>query len=145
MRYRCEGSGSSAKPLGSKTMKVALKAALLGLTIWHAAAVGEARAETIVIQNYYWAKAGKAQQVYEHRLHASEVRRKLGLPAGRVLKRSGADGEGPDVIWECEYASERAREEDLRALADSGAFEAVTGKMGTLIDRFERGMYVVNQ
>ncbi|HEY5824057.1 MAG TPA: hypothetical protein VIT44_06825 [Cyclobacteriaceae bacterium] len=46
----------------------------------------------IVIQNHYYPKQGKDQEVYEWRLHASEVRAKLGLPKGRVLKKITGTG-----------------------------------------------------
>lgn len=39
----------------------------------------------IVVMNKYWAKEGKIEQVYNHRLFASEIRKKLGLAVGRVL------------------------------------------------------------
>lgn len=99
--------------------------------------------EKIIIQNYYWAKEGKIEEVYQHRLYASQVRKELGLAVGRVLKRTDAEGELPNVIWECEYESEEARQEDLRKLENTGKFEPVMEKMSTLIDKFDRGMYKV--
>ncbi len=104
----------------------------------------EASKEKIVIQNYYWAKDGKIEEVYQHRLYASQVRKELGLAVGRVFKRMDTDGDLPNVIWECEYDSEEARQEDLRKLEGTGAFEPVMEKMSTLIDKFDRGMYKVN-
>lgn len=99
---------------------------------------------SIIVQNYYWAKDGKIEEVYAHRLYASQVRDSLGLAVGRVLKRIKKDGELSHVIWECEFANEEARKEDVRLLTESGAFEKVTKKMETLIDKFERGVYKVN-
>ncbi len=98
----------------------------------------------IIVHNYYWAKEGKIDEVYTHRLYASEVRKKLGLAVGNVLKRSENDGELAHVIWECEYSSEEARREDVRKLTESGAFDEVTKKMKTLISKFDRGVYGVN-
>lgn len=66
------------------------------------------------------------------------------MAVGRVLKRIGTSGELSHVIWECEYASKVARKEDVRKLTESGAFEKVTKKLGTLIDKFARGVYKVN-
>ena len=100
--------------------------------------------QPIIVQNYYWAKEGKIDEVYTHRLYASQVRDSLGLAVGRVLKRIGTHGELSHVIWECEYPSEAARKEDVRKLTASGAFEKVTEKMGTLIEKFERGVYKIN-
>jgi hypothetical protein len=100
--------------------------------------------QSIIVQNYYWAKEGKIDEVYAHRLYASQVRGSLGLAVGRVLKRIGTNGELSHVVWECEYVSEAARKEDVRKLTESGAFEKVTKKMGTLIDKFARGVYFLN-
>ncbi|NOY46848.1 MAG: hypothetical protein GXO84_01285 [Chlorobi bacterium] len=100
--------------------------------------------QTIIVQNYYWAKEGKIEEVYTHRLYASQVRDSLGLAVGRVLKRIETHGELSHVIWECEYISEAARKEDVRKLTASGAFEKLTEKMGTLIEKFSRGVYKVN-
>ena len=98
----------------------------------------------IVVQNYYWAKEGKIDEVYAHRLYASSVRDSLGLAVGRVLKRIGSEGELSHVIWECEYENMEAREADLRKLTESGAFDPVNKKMGTLIEKFSRGVYYIN-
>lgn len=105
----------------------------------------------IVVQNYYYAKAGKADEVYRWRLHASDVRAKLGFPRGRVLHRIGADLQAvasedlPDVIWECEYASAEARERDSRAVGANSEFQEVQKHMGTLTRRFARGRYEVEE
>ena len=100
--------------------------------------------KSIVVQNYYWAKEGNIDEVYAHRLYASQVRDSLGLAVGRVLKNLETNGELSHVIWECEYPNEEARKEDVRKLTESGAFEKVTKKMGTLIDKFARGVYKIN-
>jgi len=118
---------------------------LFALIFVSSAAIKEhLKKEAIVIQNYYWAKEGNIEEVYQHRLYASEVRKKLGLAVGRVLKRVDSKGNLSHVIWECEYESEEAREEDIRKLTESGAFNEVTQKMETLIDKFDRGMYYIN-
>ena len=62
----------------------------------------------LVVQNYYYAKPGKAEEVYHWRLHASEVRAGLGLAPGRVLKRVRSSDDPvdstdlPDVVKEIE-------------------------------------------
>lgn len=100
-----------------------------------------AQGKKIIVMNQYWAKEGKIEEVYQHRLHASEVRKQLGLAVGRVLLNTSTDGEGPHVIWECEYPSKEAREKDTELLDESGQFDAVMEKMGTLIDKFQRTVY----
>jgi hypothetical protein len=103
----------------------------------------------VVVQNYYYAKPGKADEVYRWRLHASDVRAKLGFARGRVLRRintgnqTSAAQELPDVIWECEYPTIKDRERDASALSASPEFQAVQKHMGTLVRRFERGAYRV--
>src|SRR5262249_4991920 len=59
-----------------------------------------------------------------------------GLPTGVIRTRLGEDG--PDVAWECGFASRAAQAEDLAARAASPAFEAARAEMRGLIDRFER-------
>ena len=98
----------------------------------------------IIVQNYYWAKEGKIQEVYEHRKYACEVRKNLGFAVGRVLLRKDSQGGLAHVIWECEFPSEAARQEDIRLLSESGAFEEVMEKMGTLIDKFDRATYYID-
>jgi hypothetical protein len=100
--------------------------------------------ERIVVQNYYYALPGKAEEVYQWRLHASEVRAKLGLPRGRVLRRMAQprDPENlPDVIWECEYSSVAARSADVEKLGKSPEFDQVEKHMDTLIRHFERAIF----
>jgi hypothetical protein len=102
----------------------------------------------VVVQNFYYALPGKADEVYRWRLHASEVRARLGLAVGRVLRRSAtpgeeADGELPDVVWECEYADAKARAADVARLEASHAFDAVEDHMQTLIRGFRRAVYTV--
>jgi hypothetical protein len=126
-----------------KSMKGYLHLFVLILCSFSLTALAQER-KTIIVQNYYWAKEGKIDEVYAHRLYASEVRDSLGLAVGRVLKRIGTNSSLSHVIWECEYPSEEARKEDVRLLTASGAFEKVTKKMGTLIEKFERGVYKVN-
>lgn len=97
----------------------------------------------IIIQNLYYPKQGKEKAVYEWRLHASEVREKLGLPKGRVLRRI-SESSTAYVIWECEYASIEAREKDVAALDKSEEFRAVQDHMSALIDKFERTIWEID-
>jgi hypothetical protein len=99
--------------------------------------------KSIVVQNHYYPKAGKDREVYEWRLHASEVRSKLGLPKGRVLRKLNGNT-GPYVIWECEYESVQAREKDIALIDQSEEFKKIQEHMGTLIDKFERSIYEID-
>jgi hypothetical protein len=92
----------------------------------------------IVVQNMYWAKPGLEAQVYQWRLHASDVRARLGLPRGRVLLRQEASDTLPDIIWECSYPSMEARSKDVAVTSQSPEFHQVEEHMDTLIRKFDR-------
>jgi hypothetical protein len=109
----------------------------------------QATSQRIVVQNYYFALPGKTQAVYELRLHASAVRASLGLPRGRVLRREqdkpgSAARELPDVVWECEYPSASAREEDVAKLGHSEEFARVEKQMDSLLRDFQRIVFTVS-
>lgn len=97
----------------------------------------------IIVQNYYYAKPGKAEEVYSWRIHASDVREKLGLRRGRVLRRIGDSTKQPDVIWECEYPNGAIREAELKVLENNGEFNEVVKHMETLIAHFDRTSWQV--
>jgi ketosteroid isomerase-like protein len=101
-------------------------------------------AKPIVVQNIYYPKPGKDDEVYQWRLHASDVRAKLGLPYGRVLKKISGDATY-FVVWECDYPSPAAREADVKALDQSAEFTKVQEHMGTLIQKFERNTWEVKE
>jgi hypothetical protein len=114
--------------------------ALLAFTGWQATpqTVSHQTDGPIVVQNMYWAKPGLETQVYQWRLHASEVRARLGLPRGRVLFRQEASDTLPDVIWECSYPSMEARGKDVAVTSQSPEFHQVEQHMDTLIRKFDR-------
>lgn len=101
----------------------------------------EVGAGPVIEQTAYFAKPGLADKVYEHRMHAGEVRKKIGLPVGRVFRRVGGTGELPDVIWQLEYTDQEALNRDLDARAQSREFDGVRVTMNTLTDKFARGFY----
>jgi hypothetical protein len=98
----------------------------------------------IVVQNYYWAKPGLVEEVYQQRLLASAVRGKYGHPVGRVLRLTNKSDSLPDVIWECEYPGMKARGKDIERLSKNEEFSRVADKMGTLIVKFDRAIYEVS-
>jgi len=105
--------------------------------------IGYEQSKPIVVQNAYYPKAGKEKEVYEWRLHASDVREKLGLPKGRVLRRI-SEGSGSYVIWQCEYSSMEERQRDVEKLDQSEEFKKVQEHMSTLLDKFERTVWEVD-
>jgi hypothetical protein len=103
----------------------------------------------IVVQNAYFPKAGKEKEVYEWRLLpiaiGTDVRDRLGLPKGRVLRRISIPidigSNGSCVIWECEYNSMEERQKDAKKLDQSEEFNKVQEHMSTHLDKFERTVW----
>ncbi|WP_269932024.1 hypothetical protein [Aminobacter sp. HY435] len=93
----------------------------------------------IVEATNYFAREGQAAAVLEQRREATELRRELGLDPGRILIR--LEGNGPDVRWECNFASREAYEVDMAARGGSQAFADARKTMHTLLERFERHVY----
>jgi dienelactone hydrolase len=96
----------------------------------------------VVERTHYYAKPGRAPEVLATRRQASEIRRALGLPYGRILVKAEPQGEGPDVSWECAFPDAISHARDLEARAQSPEFAAVRARMTTLIARFERPVLV---
>jgi hypothetical protein len=101
---------------------------------------GAREAEMIVEATNYFAKNGNVSGVLEQRRRATAIRVSLGLDAGRILVK--IDGDGPDVRWECAFASQEEYDADRAARKTSAAFEASRKQMLTLVDRFERHIYM---
>ena len=97
----------------------------------------------IIEATNYFARQGQAEAVLEQRRKATEIRLELGLEPGRILLK--LEGSGPDVRWECSFASQEAYEADRAARAASPAFEAARKQMHTLLDRFERHVSVQDE
>lgn len=93
----------------------------------------------IVEATNYFAKEGQAAAVLEQRRKATEIRAQLGLDPGRILIR--LEGSGPDVRWECSFASREAYEADMAVRGGSQAFADARKEMHTLLERFERHVY----
>lgn len=91
-----------------------------------------------VERTHYYAKPGRSEDVLRTRRRASEVRVRLGLPRGTISVRAEPAGEGPDIAWECAFATVAEHERDLAARAASGEFATVRAEMGALLTRFER-------
>ncbi len=123
----------------------------LCLTAWNVAAATaalptELRLEhpgRIVVLNMYYANPGKADEVLQTRLQASNIREQMGLPRGRVLKRINDAENLPDVMWACEYADIAAHDADMASRAGSDSFEGIRDRMRTVLQRFERTLWRV--
>lgn len=90
----------------------------------------------IVETTNYYAKPGAAADVLVHRRRGSALREKLGLPAGKIFVK--LSGDGPDVRWECTFATMAEFEADMDARAKSPEFGNQRKDMSGLLERFER-------
>jgi hypothetical protein len=95
----------------------------------------------LILQNNYWALPGKAEEVYQWRIHASDVREKLGLRRGQVLRRQSNSENLPDVIWRVEYLDQAERDNDTKVSA-AQEFREVVKHMMTLTHRFETSVWL---
>ena len=91
-----------------------------------------------VLQVFYYAKQGKADEVFNHRQHVSDLLEKLGLPRGRVMRRGGGSDDQPDVLWECEFPNVAARDHFLEVAGASLEFVEARKYMTTLATKAER-------
>jgi hypothetical protein len=90
----------------------------------------------IVEATNYFAKPGLAGEVLVHRRRGNALRKAMGLPEGRIFVK--VSGPGPDVRWECAFASREEFEADLAAREQSPEFGEQRKGMGELTVRFER-------
>jgi hypothetical protein len=99
---------------------------------------------TIIEQVAYFALPGKAEEVYQWRIHACDVLEKIGLPRGHVLRRQGNSDTLADVMWQIEFPDEAARQRNLKISLESPEFAAVRDHMKTLISHAELGIWQQN-
>jgi hypothetical protein len=90
----------------------------------------------IVEVTNYFAKPGHVAEVLVHRRRGSALRKDLGLPAGKIFVK--LSGDGPDVRWECAFATMAEFEADMAARAKSPEFGNQRKQMSGLLERFER-------
>jgi hypothetical protein len=90
----------------------------------------------IVESTLYWARDGAFEAVLAQRRAASALRVRLGLPPGCIVRR--LEGDGPDLRWQCRFATREEHALDLAARAASPEFGAARRAMHALLERFER-------
>jgi hypothetical protein len=96
----------------------------------------------VVVENRYYIRAGLEDEGLSTRRAASRIRVAAGQPAGRILLP--AEESGLTFTWQCEYEDLATRQADAAWADASPEFSAVRDRMGTLLDRFERLVYVVD-
>jgi hypothetical protein len=89
----------------------------------------------IEITNYY-ALPGRTEDVLAQRRRATAIRLALGLPPGQTFRKLESDG--PDVRWECVFATRTDFEHDKAVRASSELFAKARRDMHMLVERFER-------
>ena len=87
----------------------------------------------IVLQTFYYANPGKSEEVLAQRQKISLILEKIGLPAGRVMRRSGGSDDEPDVMWECEFPNSTAVDQFLKAAPAYSEFEQARAVMRSLL------------
>ena len=92
----------------------------------------------IIERTHYYTKPGQRDATLAARRDACNVRVAMGLPAGTIRVKADPSADGPDVAWECAFATKQAHQADLDARAASPDFEAVRARMRDTLDRFER-------
>ena len=97
----------------------------------------------IVARHLYRPLPGKSADVLRQRQLACDVREKLGLPRGRILKRVRGDSERAEVVWEWDYPDAAAYDQDMATQNASDEFMAVRMHMRTLAHPMDRVLFEV--
>lgn len=73
--------------------------------------------DKILVENHYYPKPGKFEEVLALRIEASKLLKEFGLSAGQInISRQTEDKEIAAIVWQCEYASMSALNAELKAL-----------------------------
>lgn len=98
---------------------------------------------TVIVQNRYFARAGKRTEALATRRRASKIRARANRPVGRILVNFDTTPDTPDFIWECSYPDLETRKTDAEWAESSPDFKEVQDHMSTLLERFERQVFHV--
>ncbi len=104
---------------------------------WDSKEVNPAR--KVIVQNYYYPKPGKLEEVVALRIDASKLLKEFGLSSGKVMVIEQKTKEA--VIWESEYVSMQSLEKELNSLTaqQKAKFQTmILDKMKLLTTRFKR-------
>jgi hypothetical protein len=94
----------------------------------------------MLMQNRYWAKPGKADEVFQWRKHATDVQaQQMGMARGRVFR--GGGGDEPDAVWQLELDPALEAEELRLQREHQGVFIPVMEHMNTIAGGFEAAAY----
>jgi len=101
----------------------------------------------IIVENHYYPRPGKFDEVLALRIAASKLQKEFGFPAGRIMvnrqTRDMANGkkeEVAEVIWLTEYESLGSLDKELKSYTaeQESRQKEIISKMSLLVDRFKR-------
>ncbi len=104
--------------------------------------------QKIIVQNQYFPKTGKFDEVLALRIAASKLLKEFGMTAGRVLitrqtmdRAKGKQKEVAAVVWHSEYRNLEALKTELNSYTaeqESRFQKEILDKMRLLVDRFKK-------
>jgi hypothetical protein len=104
--------------------------------------------QKILVQNHYYPKPGKFNEVLALRIAASKLLKEFGMTAGRVIvsrqtmdRANGKQEEIAAIVWNAEYESLEALKKEINAYTakqETRYQREILSKMKLLIDRFKR-------
>ena len=105
-------------------------------------------AKKIIVQNFYYPKPGKFDEVLALRIEASKLLKEFGFSSGMVFvnrqtmdRQKGKEAEVASIIWHGEYESLESLKKEMNSWnpAQENRFQKeILSKMKLLIDRFKR-------
>lgn len=109
--------------------------------------------QKIIVENHYYPKPGKHDEVRALRIEASRLLIKFGFTAGQVLvtrqtmdRDSGKQDEIAAVVWRAEYKSLAALKAEVNSFTaeqEKQMKKEILSKMKLLINRFKRTSHYV--
>ena len=108
----------------------------------------------VVVQNYYYSKPGKVDEILALRIEASKLLKEFGFSAGNVLvnrqtmdRAKGKETEVASILWQVEYESLESLKKEMNSwtpIQESRFQKEILSKMKMLVDRFKRtSSYIV--
>lgn len=88
----------------------------------------------VIERTHYFAKPGQAENMLAVRRRACRIRLSIGLAKGTIHLKPDPGAEGPDVVWECRFASLKDQQQDLAARAASAEFPRLRSEIDALLE-----------
>lgn len=98
--------------------------------------------DKILVENHYFPKSGKFEEVLSLRIAASKLLKEFGLSPGQVsVTRQTEDREIAGIVWQCEYESLNALNAELKTFTPEKERRFKTeilDKMKLLVNKHKR-------